>query len=65
MPSRQSARIGEVGGTGAKLLHLPKAFAEGNGIRKGQHVELLFGDVLVLIPRESSQADRVRKAMEG
>ncbi|HEV2166516.1 MAG TPA: AbrB/MazE/SpoVT family DNA-binding domain-containing protein [Thermoplasmata archaeon] len=54
-----------MGGTGAKLLHLPKAFAEGNGIRKGQHVELLFGDVLVLIPRESSQADRVRKAMEG
>lgn len=63
MPVVQTARIGEVSGTGSKLVHLPKAFADGNRLRKGQAVELLLGDVLVLIPGPSAQADRVRRAM--
>jgi hypothetical protein len=63
MPLRQTALVGEVSGTGAKLLHIPKAFSEGNELRKGQRVELVFDDVLIVIPRPSPQADRVRRAM--
>jgi antitoxin component of MazEF toxin-antitoxin module len=64
MVALKSARIGEVGSTGAKLLRLPKAWVDGVGIRKGQEVEILFDDVLLVIPKSSAQALRVRRAME-
>lgn len=63
MPVRQPAKIGEVAGSGGKLLHIPKAYIDGNNLHKGDVVELLFDDVLVLIPWPSPQADRVRRAM--
>jgi hypothetical protein len=63
MPGLQRARVGEVSGTHSKFVHLPKAFVDGNDVQKGQSVELVLGDVLVLIPRDSAQARRVRRAM--
>jgi len=56
-------RIGSSGKVSARVLHLPLAFCEGVGLAKGQVVEILYGDVLVVIPRPSPHAERVRLAM--
>jgi hypothetical protein len=63
MVAMREAKVGQVG-RGAKVLHLPKSWVDGVGIRAGQLVELVFDDILVVIPRPSRQADRVRRAME-
>ena len=45
------------------MLHLPLSWCDGLGLEKGDRVDLVFDDVLVVIPRKTPQADRVRRAM--
>lgn len=44
---------------------LPRAWADGVGLRPGNRVAVVYSDVLVVIPKDSSQARRVRSALEG
>ncbi len=44
---------------------VPTLWAQAMGLKPGQRVEVLFDEVLVLVPRKSSQAQRVIKAMRG
>ena len=48
--------------TGLRMT-FPTAWARALGLRPGDSIEVLFDDVLVVIPRPSPQADRVRRAM--
>jgi hypothetical protein len=44
---------------------VPKLWADALSLKAGDRVDLLFDEVLVVIPRPSKQAERVRRAMEG
>lgn len=46
-------------------LGLPVVWTRALGLKPGDSVEVLFDDVLLVIPVSSRQADRVRRAMEG
>ncbi len=47
----------------ALRMTFPAPWARVLGLKPGQTVEVLFDDILVVIPRPGPQADRVRKAM--
>lgn len=64
MPPTKTAVLGRTA-KGAILLNVPKAYSTGLGLEGGEQVTLLLGEVLVVVPRPSPQADRVRRAMEG
>ena len=51
-------------GSGARI-GLPKLWVDSLGLRPGDEVELVFDEIVLVIPRRSAQANRVRKAMEG
>lgn len=44
-------------------LTFPAAWARAIGLKPGDLVEVLYDDVLLVIPRPGPQADRVRRAM--
>ncbi|MCI4327125.1 MAG: hypothetical protein L3K16_05775 [Thermoplasmata archaeon] len=56
-------RIGGAGKDSSPVLHLPKACCDGLKLGRGDRVDLVFDDVLVVIPRPGRQADRVRQAL--
>lgn len=63
MPALQHARIQPGGGPRSRRLNLPRSWTDALGLKPGDSVELAFDDVLLVIPRRSPQADRVRRAL--
>jgi len=63
MVAETTHRIGSSGSPRSRVLHLPLSWCDGLGLEKGDRVDLVFDDVLVVIPRKTPQADRVRRAM--
>lgn len=51
-------------GSGARI-GIPKIWIDALGLHPGEEVEVVFDEVLLIIPRRTRQAERVRKAMEG
>lgn len=66
MPGLVRKRIGAVGTRECLILHLPKSWAQGNGITRGSEVSVLFANVLVVAPAGTeNEARRVLTALSG
>lgn len=56
-------RVQPAGAGESRRLNLPKAWTDALSLKPGDVVEVLFDDVLVVIPRSGPQAERVRAAL--
>jgi hypothetical protein len=64
MPGKALRTVGTNGSSRARYLVLPRAWCDGAGVSKGCRVEVLYDDVLVVIPKPGRQAERVRRALD-
>jgi antitoxin component of MazEF toxin-antitoxin module len=62
MPSRTQRKIFEIGGKGrkSKAMVLPKEWAEGTSIEKGDAVEVWYNGILFVIPKGYPEPSRTR-----
>jgi hypothetical protein len=63
MTGVRKVRVQPSGAGDSRRLNLPKAWTDALQLKPGDVVDVLFDDVLVVIPHPSPQAGRVRHAM--
>lgn len=51
-------------GPGTMRIGMPKVWTDAMCLKKGNKVEVVFDEILVVIPKKSAQAERVLKAMQ-
>lgn len=63
MIGRLRRSLYENGSDGTVRVGVPKVWSDAMGLKKGDVVEVVFDDILVVIPQMCPQAERVLKAM--
>ncbi len=50
-------------GPGTLRIGMPKIWTDAMNLKKGTKVDVVFDEILVVVPKKSAQAERVLKAM--